>query len=1496
MKKTRLLLCFMLMLVISHTGFAQTLLHYWNFNNSTSQVTLLTPTVSMVPGDSISYIAGGTSAIQITSNTTGQGFEVTNPNARNGDTAGAHLRFNNPIGGTLIFSLPTTGYKDAIIKYATRRSGSGAGSQLIDYTIDGTNYIAFDTIAPVDGNPTLQTLDFSSISATDNNPNFKIKITFQQGAGGTVGNNRFDNFTLEGTILPSLALVHYWNFNSSATVTDLLTPTSSVVSGSAIVHLTGGISAVQNISNTGQGFDITNPNTRNGDGALTHLRFNDPIGGGLIFSLPTNGYEDVIVKFATRRSGSGAGSQLIDYTTDGTNYTRLDTLFPIDGNPTLQTLDFSGIAATDNNPDFKIKITFEQGPGGLVGNNRFDNFTLEGISNGSTVDTLAPTITFDPVNNAVNVAVSVVPVLTFSEPARLINNTLLDNTNVDTLVSLILNDGSLTQVPFDASVAGNSIVIVPNNLLQNNKEYALTLKGNVIEDFVDNDITSPAGITFLTIAVQTVFQPGDIVPVAYRMNATSTDDEVALLTLVDILPGTMINLTDAKYTDNTPAQCAGGLVWTAPSSGVAAGTVIGIKNDAGTASIGTLTGASFGLSSGGDQMIVYTGTAAAPSYITALSSNAWLTNNTSCSGSNSKLPATLTDGTSAINLSTATGNVAGNTVNAYYNGTQNGTVAQLKTAVLNPANWIGTDAGTAPQTWPVWAFPGPPSVVSAKVLTSTSIQVIFNRDLDNATATSIVNFTGITGLTTITRTTNGTLADTLVLNFSTSFSSGVTYNLLIAGVKDTENRTMFGTYTFSFTYNTTIAFNKKFISVKEDAGSVNIILNLENPSVSSIDVVVKSAPFSTAASADFTYTGQTLNFTGSSNSTQTISIPVINDNTEEQDEYFVISLENASGASLSGSQYITVYIKDNDHKAPVATEEIELSYVNSFKPVSAGGSTTEIVVHDAASQKLFMTSAIEKRLDIADFSNPAAIAFIKSVDMTPYGGITSVAVKNGVVAVACPNADEQQNGSVVFFNTNGDFQKQVTVGALPDMITFSPDGNYILTANEGQPNDAYTIDPEGSVSIIDISGGLASVDQSKVNTLLFTSFNANETALINSGVRKLKITSTLSQDFEPEYITISDDSKKAWVTLQENNAIAEVNLDTKIITSVTALGTKDYSLMGNGIDASDNSGIITISNWPVKAFFIPDAIANYTVGTNTYLVTANEGDEKEYSGLTERTTVGNNGTILDPVAYPNAALLKEDHNIGRMRITNRNGDTDGDGDYDQLYVNGSRSFTIWNATTKALVYDSGDDFEMITSSDTSVSPIFNADNEGNGFKSRSRAKGPEPEGVTVAKIGTEVYAFVALERIGGVMVYNITDPSDVKFVDYKNSRSIVSFAGDHGPEGIIYISKQNSPDGKAYIAVANEISGTISVYELLNIPNPVGFDHHETIKELNAYPNPVNGNELHFNKMITFKLYDVLGKEIAEYINVNAIDVTNFKNGIYVIKTSEGEVKKIIIN
>ena len=243
---------------------------------------------------------------------------------------------------------------------------------------------------------------------------------------------------------------------------------------------------------------------------------------------------------------------------------------------------------------------------------------------------------------------------------------------------------------------------------------------------------------------------------------------------------------------------------------------------------------------------------------------------------------------------------------------------------------------------------------------------------------------------------------------------------------------------------------------------------------------------------------------------------------------------------------------------------------------------------------------------------------------------------------------------------------------------------------------------------------------------------------------------------------------------------------------------------GNTLDASNRDDAVNLANWPVYGMYQPDAIAAFQMGSTTYLISANEGDSRDYDGFSEEERIKD--LDLDPTAFPNAAELQEDENLGRLKTTTTLGDDDGDGDYDRLFAYGARSFSIWNGSTGALVYDSGDMLETIIAQQDPTN--FNSTNDDNdSFDSRSDDKGPEPEGVTVGEIGGSLYAFIGMERMGGVMVFDISVPSAPVFIQYLNNRSFGDIANDDlGPEGLTFISAEDSPTYEPLLAVMNSVS------------------------------------------------------------------------------------------
>jgi DNA-binding beta-propeller fold protein YncE len=493
----------------------------------------------------------------------------------------------------------------------------------------------------------------------------------------------------------------------------------------------------------------------------------------------------------------------------------------------------------------------------------------------------------------------------------------------------------------------------------------------------------------------------------------------------------------------------------------------------------------------------------------------------------------------------------------------------------------------------------------------------------------------------------------------------------------------------------------------------------------------------------------------------------------------------------------------------VSARAIAESQYNSVRllPLSSYTSTetAEIVTFDAVSQQAYVVN--DTLIDILDLSDPASPALAGQIDVTAHGaGATSVAFYDGALAVAVAADPAQDAGKIVFFDADGNFLSEVMAGALPDMVTFSPDGKWVLAANEGEPNAEYTVDPEGSVTIIDMSAGAANLTQGDVTQASFTAFNADIDELRKQGVRIFEDVPnvTVATDVEPEYIAVAPDSMTALVTLQENNAVALVDIPGAKVKAILPLGTKDYELPENPIDASDEDGEIQIKTWPAQGMYLPDGIAAFSVEGKTYYITANEGDARDYDGFSEEERVED--LTLDPTAFPNAADLQLPENLGRLKVTNQNGDPDGDGDYDVLYSFGARSFSIWDADGM-LVYDSGSQLEERTA--TLVPDIFNSNGDPDSFDSRSDDKGPEPESVVVGEVDGRLLAFIALERTGGIVVYDVIDPAAPVFVTYQRLP-----LSDVAPEGLDFVSAADSPNGRPLLLVASEESLTTTVYQI----------------------------------------------------------------------------------
>ena len=584
-------------------------------------------------------------------------------------------------------------------------------------------------------------------------------------------------------------------------------------------------------------------------------------------------------------------------------------------------------------------------------------------------------------------------------------------------------------------------------------------------------------------------------------------------------------------------------------------------------------------------------------------------------------------------------------------------------------------------------------------------------------------------------------------------------------------------------------------------------------------------------------------------------------------------------AMLSASLLLTGCGNDDDTAVvtPVVVEPtpktISLEKIGGFATGVFGASAAEIPAFDPVSKRGFVVNAQKGAIDVLDLSNPAAPKFIRSLDATAIAAnavVNSVAVKNGIVAVAIESLPKTNAGFVGFYKASDlSLISSIGVGAQPDMLTFSPDGKTVLVANEAEPSDDYQIDPEGSVSVINLSD----LSKPTVRSADFRAYNSKAAELRAKGVRIFGPNASVAQDLEPEYITVSDDGQTAWITLQENNALAKLDVASAKITDILPLGFKDHGLAGNGMDVSDRDDRINIQQWSgVRGLYMPDSIASYSVAGKTYLVTANEGDARAWGetnqaywdgdaskGFVEEFRVNHlthpngfdrrqgddlppqlralaKGAELNPVTFGYCGATTEgaagdcrsDAQLGRLNIMWTEGyQKNADGTpklsprgnlvYDQLYSYGARSFSIWDEAGK-LVWDSGDQFEQKIKE--LFPTFFNSNHEEIALDNRSDNKGPEPEGVAIGKLGSKTFAFIGLERMGGVMLYDVTSPTQPVFVQYLNPRDFSATdlespaAGDLGAEGLVFVSAKDSPNGKPLLIVGNEVSGTTSVLQI----------------------------------------------------------------------------------
>lgn len=580
-----------------------------------------------------------------------------------------------------------------------------------------------------------------------------------------------------------------------------------------------------------------------------------------------------------------------------------------------------------------------------------------------------------------------------------------------------------------------------------------------------------------------------------------------------------------------------------------------------------------------------------------------------------------------------------------------------------------------------------------------------------------------------------------------------------------------------------------------------------------------------------------------------------------------IALSGCASNSSSKTAFNAVETFNIQCKTSVVPEPSEMSISGltlvgtSIADAPFGTSAAEIVSYDSCTDKLYVVNAQAKKVDVLSLDKqgkPSSTGQIDLVSAAQQSGIkigaaNSVSAHEGLVAVAIENSNKQDKGIIALYRS--DTLALITTyqaGSLPDMVSFSKDGRYLASANEGEPNADYSVDPEGSVTLVDLNNG---PQKAVVTQIDFREFNQGQPrhSELSSKVRISHPNATVAQDLEPEYLTF-DDKGSLYVALQENNAMATIDVASASVKSIVGLGGKSWQTAK--LDASNKDNIVgNLKSYPMlEGLYMPDSIASYSVNGETYVVTANEGDGREYGFNTTQQQCDKQGFKWDGdeqqnaedyankqdfcIAYvdevrgkklkvdpnhPLAIALKDNAQLARLKVIKSNQTLAAD---EKVQAFGARSFSIWNETGER-VYDSGDEFANIVF--MKEAKYFNSTNDNNNSADdRSDDKGVEPEAIEVANINGRHYAFIGLERHGGIMVYDVTEPAQALFITYVNNRDFSQpvctqvddgdcdndqynpKAGDLGPESIEYFTRQ----GNHFIAVGNEVSGTTSVFRI----------------------------------------------------------------------------------
>lgn len=569
--------------------------------------------------------------------------------------------------------------------------------------------------------------------------------------------------------------------------------------------------------------------------------------------------------------------------------------------------------------------------------------------------------------------------------------------------------------------------------------------------------------------------------------------------------------------------------------------------------------------------------------------------------------------------------------------------------------------------------------------------------------------------------------------------------------------------------------------------------------------------------------------------------------------------------------------------------QLPFARVHTFSAGSFNTKATGQVSYDYTVDQLYSVNQEQLGFDIIDYSDVFKPNFKQTVDVSGFiNHIRSIESASGFVFVAGDGSSPQIPGKLLIYNSNGVYRKQLSLGATPDRMRFSKDDIILIIANEGIPDSSYVTDPPGTINIINTVSGINFITQADVKTVGFTLL---DTVAYDSLIHIYDNAGQLpSQDLEPEAIAFSADSQKAFVILQENNALAVIDIPSATIDEIYGLGYRDHS--SEGLDASDLSANIKIETYQrLYGIHQPSDLETFEHMGAQYVFTVNQGAPREYAGFDETIRVKNQP--VDPSKFITLSPLLNDTALGRLKVSSAFGDRNGDFLHDSLLAFGSRSVSIWDSTGTE-VWNSGN---AIASIIAGLHPAeFNSSaGDNNSFKQRSDDMGAEPNALAIGEVDGKRYAFFSLYQMGGIFIYDISNPLNPQFIMYELNRNFSvaaddPLAGDLGPTDLEFVPANRTPLNIALLFVANDVSGTISLYQT---GMGVGIEEFSSAERNSIYPNPGQGI-FYAGRKGNYEVYNQSGKLVIEVQNSDFLDLSAQPAGLYIIRQADGSSVKVV--